>query len=347
LDFVLDTLNRYVQGGPGSSSSGLQDWRPGAGLDSRWPAVLTLSVLGHILFYVSIVALDWWVYNVIHVRRAVEKEQAVTVTMLAPRSNGDGSGLRAAPERLDAIDLRHMKFEAGPDDTRLLPRSPDPGTSAAPSLHSAGNGSGSGSSGNSGSSRGSEGSGDSGRDTRTAEQRAAPAAASDRPKPQLPASRSIQAPEVASVERTTPATLPATPANQPPDRPGATEKPRVGHEGGESGDNSAKSSRIGLNAAQSRYVGYVRGQIYRVNQRIMPHDYVETTLSGEVVAEFSLVVERSGRVRSVRLVRSCGYETLDRKAREAISLASPFEGFPPELGDTFEMTVDVHYTPFH
>jgi TonB family protein len=79
----------------------------------------------------------------------------------------------------------------------------------------------------------------------------------------------------------------------------------------------------------------------------MPRDYVATTLAGEVIAEFSLVLDKSGRVRSVRLVQSCGYETLDRKAREAISLASPFEGFPPELGDTFEMTVYVHYSPFH
>jgi len=102
-----------------------------------------------------------------------------------------------------------------------------------------------------------------------------------------------------------------------------------------------------LRAAQSQYVAYVRRKIYTENQRIMPRGWIETILAGEVVSEFSLVLDRSGRVRTVRLVQSCGYATLDRKAREAISLASPFEGFPPELGDTFEMTVDVHYTPFH
>jgi len=344
---VLDTLNRYVQGGPGSSRSGLQDWRPGAGLDSRWPAVLTLSVLGHILFYISIIALDWWVYHVIHVRvrHRAETLQAVKVTMLAP-AEGQGSPLRAPPERFESIDPRYLKFEAGPDDTRLFPRSPTPGTSAGAELRQAGKGPRSGGSGGSSGSGGPGGLVSSGADIKPRAQRSEPAAASDRPNPQLPASRSIQAPEVASVERTTPARLPVAPSNQPPAPPGPNERPSAGHEGGESGDNSARTSRIALNAAQSRYVAYVREQVSRVNQRNMPKTYVETMLAGEVIAVFSLVLGRSGRIKSVRLVRSCGYETLDRSAREAISLASPFEGFPPELGETFEMTVLVHYTPF-
>jgi TonB family protein len=78
----------------------------------------------------------------------------------------------------------------------------------------------------------------------------------------------------------------------------------------------------------------------------MPRDWIATTLAREVVSEYSVVLDRRGRVKAARLVQSCGYATLDQKAREAISLASPFEGFPPELGDSFEMTVDVHYTPY-
>jgi TonB family protein len=97
-----------------------------------------------------------------------------------------------------------------------------------------------------------------------------------------------------------------------------------------------------LRLAQSQYVAHVRERIFRSNERIAPKGY-QDILPGEVVAEFSLVLDRSGRIRAVRLTQSCGYATLDKIARQAISLAEPFEGFPADFPDPFEMTVWVHY----
>jgi TonB family protein len=99
---------------------------------------------------------------------------------------------------------------------------------------------------------------------------------------------------------------------------------------------------MGLKLAQSQYVAYVRQRIFRINERIAPKGY-QDILPGEVVAEFSLVLDRGGRIKNVRLTQSCGYATLDKIARQAISLAEPFDGFPPELSDPFEVTVWVKY----
>jgi outer membrane biosynthesis protein TonB len=139
------------------------------------------------------------------------------------------------------------------------------------------------------------------------------------------------------------AALPVSPAGQPP-APAAGEKqpPKQGG-GGPSGEDATKSNKLAIRSERSQYVAYVRQKIERINQRIMPKDYVETTIAREVVSVFSLVVERSGRVRAIRLEESCGYSTLDKIARQAISMAEPFEGYPAELPETFEMTVLVHY----
>jgi len=321
---VLDTLNRYVQDGTGSSPAGLQDWRPGAGLDRRWPAIITLSIFGHLLFFAAIIALDWWIYHLIVIRRPVPPELKLQAVLVAP-PGGERVPLRAPPERLELLDPRLMKFEAGSDDTKLLPRSPSPGASAESGTGQAASGSGPGA------------------DSRPSAKPPDTRVASDRSVVQPPSSRSVQAPEAPAAERPAPATLPVSPALPPPAPPApADTQTRNAVGSGQSAEDPGRSSKMGLRLAQSQFVAYVRQRIFNVNERIAPKGY-QDILPGEVVAEFSLVLDRRGRIKSVRLTQSCGYATLDKIARQAISLAEPFEGFPAELPDPFEMTVLVHY----
>ena len=320
---MLDTLNRYVQGS-GGSTPGLQDWRPGAGLDRRWPAIITLSIFGHLLFFAAIVAFDWWIYHLIVIRRPVQPELKLQAVLVAP-PGGDRAALRAAPEHLELLDPRRIKFEAGSDDTRLLPRSPSPGASAESGTGQAASGSGPGA------------------DSKPSAKPPDSRVASNRSLTQPPSSRSVQAPDAVAAERPAPATLPVSPAVQPPAPPVANDTPTRNAAGsGQSAEDPGRSSKMGLRLAQSQYVAYVRQRIFRTNERIAPKGY-QDILPGEVVAEFSLILDRNGRIRTVRLTQSCGYATLDKIARQAISLAEPFDGFPAELPDPFEMTVWVHY----
>jgi TonB family protein len=97
---------------------------------------------------------------------------------------------------------------------------------------------------------------------------------------------------------------------------------------------------------QAQYMAYVRARIRQVNERIMPRSWIAEVLSRKVSADFTVVLGRGGRFISARLVRSSGYARLDDVARDAIYIASPFEGYPPEAGDTITLTVTVYYTPW-
>jgi TonB family protein len=90
----------------------------------------------------------------------------------------------------------------------------------------------------------------------------------------------------------------------------------------------------------------VRAKIWKVNERIMPRHWIERMLDRKVSADFNVLLANGGQVRSTRLVRSSGFSTLDEIARQAINTASPFEGFPPEAGDTLSLVVTVYYTPY-
>jgi hypothetical protein len=96
---------------------------------------------------------------------------------------------------------------------------------------------------------------------------------------------------------------------------------------------------------QSQYNAYIRAKISKVNERIMPRNWIEETLGDKVSADFRVVLARGGVIVSRDLLRSTGYRKLDEVAREAIYIAGPFEGWPPSAGDTITLTVTVYYTP--
>ena len=90
-------------------------------------------------------------------------------------------------------------------------------------------------------------------------------------------------------------------------------------------------------------MAYVRAKIRKSNERIMPREWIKDVLRDKVSADFSLVIKRDGQILSARLIRSSGYAVLDDYARQAIFIASPFEGFPQAAGNTIIFTVTVFF----
>jgi TonB family protein len=91
----------------------------------------------------------------------------------------------------------------------------------------------------------------------------------------------------------------------------------------------------------------VRAKIRKVNERIMPREWIKDLLRDKVSADFKLVIRRDGQILSVELWRTTGYSVLDDAARQAIFTASPFEGFPQAAGNTITMTVTVYFYPLY
>jgi TonB family protein len=78
----------------------------------------------------------------------------------------------------------------------------------------------------------------------------------------------------------------------------------------------------------------------------MPRNWIAEVLTKKVSADFEVLVGRGGRFISSQLRRSSGYPKLDDTARDAIYIASPFEGFPSDAGDSITLTVTVYYSPW-
>jgi hypothetical protein len=93
-------------------------------------------------------------------------------------------------------------------------------------------------------------------------------------------------------------------------------------------------------------MAYVRTKIRKANERIMPRKWIEDILPDKVSADFEVLLGRGGRILSLRLARSTGYSQLDDVAKQAIYIASPFEGYPLDAGETITLTVTVYYTPW-
>jgi hypothetical protein len=93
-------------------------------------------------------------------------------------------------------------------------------------------------------------------------------------------------------------------------------------------------------------MAYVRTKIRKVNERIMPRKWIEDILPDKVSGDFEVLLGRGGRILSARLARSTGYSQLDDIAKQAIYIASPFEGYPKDAGETIALTVTVYYTPW-
>ena len=134
---------------------------------------------------------------------------------------------------------------------------------------------------------------------------------------------SAHAPQPAAPAATTPAVTPPAP---PAPRPAPNDSPEA--PAGTQRGTGSESTAFGTQRISAQYIALVRAKVSRVNEANMPRGFVDTILSGEVSADFYLVLNRGGRIASLTLRRSSGNRALDDTARQAIVIASPFEGYP-------------------
>lgn len=93
----------------------------------------------------------------------------------------------------------------------------------------------------------------------------------------------------------------------------------------------AEGDKIDINTSEYRYIGYftsLRKAIELVWN--YPKEAARRGLQGEVGLEFA--IEKDGRASQVKVLKSSGYEMLDRAIVEAIHLASPFSPLPDGFG---------------
>ncbi len=326
---VLRTLNIYIDDGTGGADPFKPLWSR-LGRDRRFTSLLVASVVVHLIFYAVLIKLDSWAMRSV-IAGANRQNSLVKLIELAPPP--ERSTLRTAPEPLERADINRLQFDpASADDVHLVQRSPKPAERHGTSGHlppadlierqlRA--------------SRGPVG-----------RERPGPPARESTP----PVSSSIQANRIplldeAVVTQTLPTqTVPVPPAPSPKQdasatTPGNSEASQAGMRRGGSSDSSA----LGLEAQRGQYMALVRAKIRKVNERIMPREWIKDVLRDKVSAEFKLVIRHDGQVLSAELWRRSGYSVLDDYARQAIFTASPFEGFPQAAGDTITFTVTVYF----
>jgi periplasmic protein TonB len=87
---------------------------------------------------------------------------------------------------------------------------------------------------------------------------------------------------------------------------------------------------ISLNTRDIKYLAYFAHIKDRIEQVwSYPSAAVARSLQGQLLLLF--ILQRSGQVKSVELLRSSGFEILDKEAWDAIMTAGPFEPFPPHI----------------
>ncbi len=308
---MLETLKTYAEP-PRSLWKLVLEHRPG---------IIALSVACHFLFYTTIILLDRWAIQEL---REKSRRRAASTELVKIADLGGGSDLkltlRRPPETVDPANFNRLKLDLhNADDTRLISKSPRPGSPDA--------------------------------DPNRGKNKDVQAAASANPTPQErpPQSRSVSVaqtvPQPSNQQAgplpvTAPAPAPGPPReSQPAANNEPSDRPRV------VGRNAGDPGELGLQLREGQYIAAVRTKIYKLNERMMPRDWVKTTLADKVSADFDIVLGRGGRLVALKLTRSCGYTTLDTLARQAIVSAAPFEGWPIEASDNLPFTVTVFYTP--
>jgi outer membrane biosynthesis protein TonB len=323
---VLRTINSYIE----SPIDGALPASLGSGFirDRRFLQLLVVSIAGHLLVCAVAVNLDIWVSRHRWTRAEHRGELVKLIDLAVPTDRTPE--LRRAPDPIERADLSRFQYdpEHG-DDVNLVSRSPKPTIARGSGLklpaakqvedHLKT------------SSRGGE-EGD-----RISEGRRTP------PLTQPVAGATIPKPEAQVVGQ-----APIPQGSAPPPKAsnsGPAVGPQPGAQGSARGDGT-ETTLLGLENVQAQFRAYVRAKIRQVNEKIMPRTWIAEVLNKKVSADFEVRLDRSGRLVSARRVRSTGYPRLDDVANDAIYMASPFEGFPPDAGDVIVLTVTVSYTPW-
>jgi len=320
---VLKTLNKYIEEQPsGGAVDRVRAWLRDERVFAR---LLVISVVLHIVFYTSIILLNSWEMRQIKPMRQQGSRLVVIAEIAPPQPPSKLRTPTAALERADA-----NRFEYNPqtaNDTDLIARSPNPSSQ-----------------------RGSNGARPSARDVEEQIKRTRGGGASQsnppdnssgqQPPPVIAIVPSARAPQPAAPAASTPSVTPPAP---PAPRPAPNNSPETAAD--TQRGTGSEATAFGTQRISAQYIAFVRAKVRRLNEVYMPRDFVDTTLSGEVSADFALVLNRSGHVVSLILVRPSGHKALDDIARQAIFNASPFEGYPQTAGDTIPLTVTVYYHP--
>jgi outer membrane biosynthesis protein TonB len=306
---VLATLDKYIEERSAGGRSLLKRHTQGATLrrGRRFGLLLVLSAIGHLIAGVGIIKLDRWMLQKVARRFSADSGAWVKVIELAPPPN-PASGIRRAPEHFSRADISHLSLDRA-DDTQLVSRSP------RPTAHK------------------SEGSLPDGRQI---EQQLAQL----KLQPPLPQTVQINTQTQPAALQAAQVALPQA-AFAPPPPPAAATSPTPPREG------NPRAAELGLMEIQGQYLAYVRAKIYKVNEQIMPREWIKDVLTREVSADFEVVLARGGRLLTARLIRSSGYSELDNIAAQAIRTASPFEGYPPSAGDMLVLNVRIYYRPVY
>jgi len=323
---VLQSLNKYIDDQPAhGASSALRRWFT---RERRFAVLLASSIALHLIFYVGIILLSSWAMRQIKPSRP-ESSSIAIITEIAPPSRYE---LRAKPESLERVDPSQLHYDPeNTDDTHMLSRSPKPSTqhgnhgplpTAAEVERQA---------------KGSRGTGKIDPPVAPPVQSQPPTIAAAQP------SRTAQSdvPLAPSIASAPPA--PAPPALPKPNT-GSGNVPDATSAGVRRGDG-AESTAFGMQQIQAQYIAHVRAKISKMNEAIMPRNWIETVLNNKVFVTYNLTLRRDGGIQSLHILNSCGYSVLDDTASKAIYSASPYEGFPPSAGETLTLRVTVYYTP--
>lgn len=113
--------------------------------------------------------------------------------------------------------------------------------------------------------------------------------------------------------------------------PNSTDVARLDQPLGTSSDGIKKEETVSLNTREFKYYAYfsnIKKQIEMAWN--YPSEAQENSWGGRLNVVF--IIEENGRVSSVKLIKSSGYQLLDDAAIRAIKFASPFNPIPESLG---------------
>lgn len=99
---------------------------------------------------------------------------------------------------------------------------------------------------------------------------------------------------------------------------------------------------ISLNTKEIKYISYF-AHIKRKIEGVWsyPPDAIANGIHGQLQLKF--VLQRSGEVKIIELLRSSGYKILDKEAWDAVITAGPFDPFPPLLEED-ELYITARFT---
>lgn len=113
-------------------------------------------------------------------------------------------------------------------------------------------------------------------------------------------------------------------------------------------DDNPRHLVVSVNSAQSDIAPYLNSwkrRVERIGTMNFPSEINVAGLSGSPTLEIAIAPD--GRLTEVQILRSSGYEALDRAAMMVLNRASPFEPFPDLLRERYDLLRFAYKFEFH